>query len=242
LRKLIKKAYQEFKTPICPVRKLANQLYIEQLFQGPTLAFKDYALSLLGQVCDYILKKGKLKKQIFCATSGDTGPAAIHGFKNCDNIDITVYFPDKNVSKLQRQQMMGVKKSNVHAIPMKGSFDDAQALVKKLFLVDKQDKLMAVNSINIGRIIAQMVYYIYAVLQFNNTKTCFYVPSGNFGNILAGYMAKCLGFNIELAIVVNDNDTLARFAKTGIFKPSKTIMTDASAMDIANPSNFERIL
>jgi threonine synthase len=242
VKKCFTDAYKDFKSGIVPIEKLDNNLYIVKFYQGPTLSFKDYALRFLGQIVDYILQQKNLKKQIIVATSGDTGPAAIYGFKDSKNISIKVYFPNKNVSKLQREQMTLIKQPNIEAIPMDADFDSCQKLVKDTFANDKTGSLMTVNSINMGRIIAQIVYYIYIYGKVGNTN--FFVPTGNFGNICAGYIAKQLlkDNNIKLSICVGENDTLHRFYNTGIFEPNKTIPTPANAIDISNPSNFERML
>jgi threonine synthase len=237
-------AYSIFKNGILPIEKLKDNLYLIKLFQGPTLSFKDYALRFLGNVVDYVLKQKKIQKQIITATSGDTGPAALYGFKDCKNVKIKVYFPDKNVSKMQREQMTSLKQSNIEVVPLDGSFDDCQKIVKDAFANDKSGNLMTVNSINIGRIVSQIVYYVYIYLQLDQRPINFFVPTGNFGNICAGYMAKTLlnDKNVKLSICVNENDTLYRFYNTGIYEPKPVVPTPANAIDIAHPSNFERIL
>jgi threonine synthase len=237
-------AYSIFKNGIVPIEKFADDLYLVKLYQGPTLSFKDYALRFLGNVVEYVLKTRGLQKQIITATSGDTGPAAIYGFKDCKQISIKVYFPDKNVSKVQREQMTSIKQDNVEAIGLDCTFDDCQKLVKEAFANDKSGNLMTVNSINIGRVVAQIVYYVYVYLKLEKKPLNFFVPTGNFGNICAGYMAKKLlkDDNIKLSMCVNENDTLHRFYNTGIYEPREVMVTPANAIDIAHPSNFERIL
>ncbi|MDR2526544.1 MAG: threonine synthase [Rickettsiales bacterium] len=235
-------ACKNFKNNIAPIEKIEDNLFLLKLYQGPTLSFKDYALQFLGNMVDYILSKKGIKKQIITATSGDTGPAAIYGFKDSKNVNIRVYFPDKNVSKIQREQMMSIKQSNIEAIPMDCDFDECQRLVKESFLDDKNGNLMTVNSINIGRIVAQIVYYFWTFLQMGRKPINFFVPTGNFGNIFTGYLAKRMGIDIKLSICVNENDTLKRFYDTGNYKPNAVIQTPANAIDIANPSNFERII
>ncbi|MDR0423274.1 MAG: threonine synthase [Rickettsiales bacterium] len=242
IRDCFEKAYKDFKNDIIPIEKLDNDLFLIKLYQGPTLSFKDYALRFLGQIVDYVLEQKKLKKQIITATSGDTGPAAIYGFKDSKNVSIKVYFPSKNVSKLQREQMLSIKQSNIEVVPIDADFDSCQKLVKDSFANDKDGNLMTVNSINMGRIIAQIVYYVYIYSKIPNPN--FFVPTGNFGNICAGYLAKQIlkDDSMKLSICVGENDTLHRFYQTGIYEPHKTINTPANAIDIANPSNFERIL
>ncbi|MDR3290255.1 MAG: threonine synthase [Rickettsiales bacterium] len=237
------RACKNFKNSIAPLEKYENNLYLLKLYQGPTLSFKDYAMQFLGQMVDYVLDKKGLKKQIISATSGDTGPAAIYGFKDSKNVNVKVYFPNKNVSKMQREQMTSIKQANIEVIPMEGSFDDCQKLVKDAFANDKTGNLMGVNSLNMGRIVSQIIYYVWTYLQLEQKSLNFFVPTGNFGNILAGYLAKEMtGANIKLSICVNENDTLKRFYDTGNYKPNKTITTFANAIDISNPSNFERII
>jgi threonine synthase len=237
-------AYSTFKNGIVPIEKVDNDLYLAKLYQGPTLSFKDYALGFLGNIVDYILNEKGLKKQIITATSGDTGPAAIYGFKNCKQVSIKVYYPDKNVSAMQREQMTSIKQDNIEAIGLDCTFDDCQKLVKNAFASDKTGSLMTVNSINMGRIVAQIVYYVYIYLKLGKKPLNFFVPTGNVGNICAGYMAKLLlrDNNIKLSICVNENDTLYRFYNTNIYEPRKVIATLANAIDIAHPSNFERLL
>jgi threonine synthase len=244
LKQCLISAYKNFKNEIIPITKMDNELYLIKFFQGPTLSFKDYALSFLGKIVDHILSEKKIKKRIITATSGDTGPAAIYGFKDCKNISIKVLFPNQNVSKIQREQMMSIKQENVEVVPMDTSFDECQKIVKDTFTNDKSGELMTVNSINFGRIVAQVVYYIYIYQQLKGNSINFFVPTGNFGNICAGYIAKRLlkDDNIKLSICVGDNDTLYRFYNTGIYEPKSTIQTPANAIDISNPSNFERIL
>lgn len=235
-------AYSNFNTEILMLNKLEDNLYLLELFHGPTLSFKDYALQFLGQIVDLILSERQIKKQIITATSGDTGPAAIYGFKDCKWIDIKVYYPKNGVSKFQEEQMLLVKQNNVQVIGMECSFDKCQKLVKDEFASSQAGDLMTVNSINIGRIIAQIVYYFWTYLKLDQQNLNFYVPTGNFGNIFAGFLAKQMGIDINLNICVNENDTLYRFYQTGIYRPNKVISTLSNAIDIANPSNFERIL
>jgi threonine synthase len=244
VRKCYANAYSIFKNGIVPIEKMSDDLYMAKLFQGPTLSFKDYALRFLGNIVDHVLRERNLKKWIITATSGDTGPAAIYGFKDCKRVSLRVYFPNKNISKIQREQMTSIRQDNIEAIGLDCSFDECQKLVKEAFANDKTGELMTVNSINIGRVVAQIIYYVYIYLQLGKKPLNFFVPTGNFGNICAGYMARQLlgGNNIKLSMCVNENDTLYRFYNSGIYEPKEVVSTPANAIDIAHPSNFERIL
>ncbi|GMO60484.1 MAG: threonine synthase [Rickettsiales bacterium] len=242
IRVICENACKNFKNGIAPIEKYNDNIHLLKLFQGPTLSFKDYAMQFLGGMVDYVLEKKHLKKQIITATSGDTGPAAIYGFKDSKNVSVKVYFPDKNVSKIQREQMTSLKQDNIEAIPMDTDFDACQKLVKDTFANDTSGNLMTVNSINIGRIVSQIVYYFWTYFKLGQKELNFFIPTGNFGNVFAGYLAKEMGLPIKLSICVNENDTLKRFYDTGTFKPNATIPTSANAIDISNPSNFERIL
>jgi threonine synthase len=242
IKSCCKNAYLNFDKDILKFNKLENSLYLLELFHGPTLSFKDYALQFLGKMIDFILSQRRLHKQIIIATSGDTGPAAIYGFKDCKWVDIKVYYPKNGISKFQEEQMLSIKQDNIKIIALTGSFDRCQECVKEEFLNDKSGELMTVNSINFGRIIAQIVYYFWTYLKLEDKVVNFYVPTGNFGNIFAGFLAKKMGIDIKLNICVNENDTLYRFYKTGVYKVNSVIPTLSNAIDIANPSNFERIL
>lgn len=240
IKKCCQIAYEKFDNEVLHLKELKQNQYLLELFHGPTLSFKDYALSFLGQAVDLVLSKNRQKKHIITATSGDTGPAAINGFLNCKWVDIEVLYPKNGVSKFQENQMQSIKKHNVVVRAMDLSFDECQDVVKKIFLSQDSDNLMTVNSVNIGRIIAQIVYYFW--LYLNLGKCDVFVPTGNFGNIFAGFLAKKLGADINLNICVNENDTLFRFYQSGIYQPKKVIQTNSNAIDISNPSNFERIL
>ena len=233
---------------IAPLRQLGPNVWLMELFHGPTLSFKDVAMQLLGPLFDYVLARQNKRVTILAATSGDTGSAAIHGCHGRDNIDIVVLHPHEKTSEVQRKQMTTVQADNVHNISVKGSFDDCQAMVKILF--GEEDfrtrmNLTAVNSINWARIMAQMVYYFSAALSLGGPKrpVSFVVPTGNFGNVFAAYSAKKLGLPIERLIIANNpNDTLARFFNTGSMKPGKVASSLSPSMDIQVPSNFERYL
>lgn len=233
---------------IAPLRQIGPNVWLMELFHGPTLSFKDVAMQLLGPLFDYVLKQRSQRVTILAATSGDTGSAAIHGCQGRDNIDIVVLHPHNKTSEVQRRQMTSVDAKNVHNIAVKGNFDDCQALVKASFADEtfrKDMNLTAVNSINWARIMAQMVYYFAAALALGGPRRpiSFAVPTGNFGNIFAAYSAKKMGLPIDKLIIANNpNDTLARFFYTGAMKPGKAITSLSPSMDIQVPSNFERYL
>ena len=220
-----------------------------ELFHGPTLAFKDIALQLLGNLFNFFLEKNNNQINIIGATSGDTGSAALEAVKNNQKINIFILHPVNRVSDFQRRQMTTVKSSNVFNIGIKGTFDDCQYIVKKLFndKDTKEKKFASINSINWTRIMAQITYYIYAVMQINlyeTKKISFSVPTGNFGDAYAGYLAKSkLNATIEkIIIATNENDILDRFFKTGEYCKSNVKSTNTPSMDIQVASNFERLL
>lgn len=231
-----------------PLKQIQQNLWVMELFQGPTLAFKDYALQVVGKLFDFVLKKNNKKITIVGATSGDTGSAAIEGCKRCSNVDIFILHPYNRVSDVQRRQMTTVLSKNVHNIALKGTFDDCQLFVKKLFADnDFREKynLAAVNSINWARIMAQVVYYFYAALNLGapDREVSFAVPTGNFGNIFAGYVAKRMGLPIKnLILGSNSNDILPRFIHSGIMEKKSVNPSISPSMDIQVSSNFERIL
>ncbi len=250
LIKMLQRAYKPFTTKeVAPLRKLTDNLYVQELFHGPTLAFKDVALQFLGQLFDYILAKRKSRVTIVGATSGDTGSAAIEAFRGKTNADIFILHPHKRVSDVQRRQMTTVLDDNVHNIAIDGSFDDCQDLVKAMFndaTFRDEYRLSAVNSINWARILAQVVYYIYAGVRIKD-KTgkapVFCVPTGNFGNVYAGYVAQSMGLEVEKFLVAtNRNDILHRFFTTGRMKAEGVAPSLSPSMDIQISSNFERLL
>ncbi|HNQ91905.1 MAG TPA: threonine synthase [Alphaproteobacteria bacterium] len=230
---------------ITPLKPMGNDIYLMELFHGPTLAFKDVALQFLGRLFDYILEKNGQQITIIGATSGDTGSAAIEACKNRKNISITILHPKGRTSDIQRRQMTSVQADNVHNIAVEGTFDDCQNLVKQAFADEKlrKDKnLSAVNSINWARIIAQTVYYIDAAKQLGATPA-FAVPTGNFGNIYAAWVGKQMGGKIgPLVIGSNRNDILTRFFETGEMKLGQVTPSHSPSMDIQISSNFERFL
>lgn len=262
MRKLCQEAYGSglFPTSVVPVEK-AGDVYVAELFQGPTAAFKDMALSLLPRFMTYSLKqKGENREvMILAATSGDTGKAALEGFKDVEGTCIKVFYPIDGVSPVQKQQMITQVGNNVDVIGIRGNFDDAQTAVKKAFNSDELKALCdehnvflsSANSINIGRLIPQIVYYFYSYMTLVNKKEIvlgdevnFTIPSGNFGNCLAGYIAKKMGLPIRRFIVAsNKNNILTDFFNTGTYDANREFYkTNAPAMDILVSSNLERLV
>lgn len=250
LRKIIDKSYSTFRhkevTPVVEV----GELNILELFHGPTLAFKDLALQFLGNLFEYVLEKQNARLNIVAATSGDTGSAAIHGVRGRKNINIFVMHPHGRVSPVQALQMTSVLDANVHNIAVDGTFDDCQAIVKALFSdLDFRDKyhLGAVNSINWARVMAQIVYYFYGAFRVmkrtGSDKVSFTVPTGNFGDVFAGYLAFRMGLPVKrLVVATNENDILAKCFSTGLYKRGTVATTLSPSMDIQIASNFERYL
>ena len=244
-------SYKNFGTnDIAPIIKVTDNINILELFHGPTLAFKDFALQFLSRVFNILLEREGKKITIIGATSGDTGSAAIEAFKNNSLANIIILHPEGKVSDFQRKQMTTVNAGNIYNIAVDGNFDDCQLLVKKL-LVDKdfntKHNLASINSINWGRVLAQVVYYFYSAFKVmkgkDNKLVNFSVPTGNFGDAYAGYVAKKMGLPIEkIIIATNSNDILSNFFKNGIYKISKVIPTISPSMDIQLASNFERLL
>jgi threonine synthase len=234
---------------VVPLKELypSRGLYVMELFHGPTLAFKDIALQLLGRLFDHVLTKRGESITIVGATSGDTGSAAIEGCRHSARANIFILFPEGRVSDVQRRQMTTVQAENVHNIAVKGTFDDCQAIVKAFFADEsfrREMNLSAVNSINWARIMAQIVYYVHAALRLGAPEktATFVVPTGNFGNVLAGYYARKMGVPLKLAIATNKNDILTRFFETGEMKAETAQPTLSPSMDIQVSSNFERYL
>ena len=245
IERLVDAAYRSFNYPGVVRLATAGEIPILELFHGPTLAFKDVALQLLGQLFDYILKERGQRLNILGATSGDTGSAAIAGVRGRPAMDIFVMYPHGRVSPLQELQMTTVIDDNVHCIAVEGSFDDCQRLMKSVF-GDLDFKaayaLGAINSVNWARVLAQIVYYGYASLQLPGPVS-FCVPTGNFGNVFAGYLAKRMGFPIRrLIVATNENDVLSEFFKTGLYKRGEVRPTISPSMDIQVASNLERFL
>jgi threonine synthase len=251
LKKMVETSYSTFRTPqVTPLHKINDSSYILELFHGPTFAFKDVALQFIGELYSYISKKHGEIIHILGATSGDTGAAAIAGVRGKEGIKICILHPHEKVSKVQELQMTTVDDSNVLNLSVKGNFDDCQGIIKDLFAdLDFKGKyhLRAINSINFVRILAQTVYYFYAYLQLSeedaNKKINVTVPSGNFGNIFSGFLAKKMGLPIgKLIIATNENNILERFVRTGEYKPGDFKATHSPSMDIQVASNFERYL
>ncbi|MBY6189787.1 threonine synthase [Microbulbifer agarilyticus] len=250
MRGVIERAYSSFRhSAIAPLVQTGHNEWVMELFQGPTLAFKDFALQFLGQLFDLLLKKRGEKVVVLGATSGDTGSAAIEGCRHCENIDIFIMHPHNRVSEVQRKQMTSVLSDNVFNIALEGNFDDCQNMVKasfadQSFLPDGR-RLVAVNSINWARIMAQIVYYFHAALSLGGPHRAvnFSVPTGNFGDIFAGYLARGMGLPInQLVIATNANDILHRCISANDHSPQPLVHSLSPSMDIMVSSNFERLL
>ncbi|MGH1459095.1 MAG: threonine synthase [Paracoccaceae bacterium] len=246
---IIAKAYAGFGHDArAPMVQLAENHFLLELFHGPTLAFKDFAMQLIGQLFQASLKRSGNRVTIVGATSGDTGSAAIEAFRGLDAVDVFILYPHGRVSEVQRRQMTTPNESNVHALAMDGHFDDCQARVKDMFNdFDFRDgvRLAGVNSINWARVLAQVVYYFSSAVSLGapHRKVSFTVPTGNFGDIFAGYIAKRMGLPIEqLVVATNQNDILHRCLATGEYRPDGVIPSISPSMDIQVSSNFERAL
>jgi len=242
-------AYAGFRhAATAPLIQLDNNLFLLELFHGPTLAFKDFAMQWLGRLMNRALQERDAHATILGATSGDTGAAAIEAFGGLSQTEVFILFPQGRVSDVQRRQMTTVDKPNVHAVAIEGTFDDCQSIVKALFndLAFRDEmSLSGVNSINWARILAQIVYYFTSAVTLGapDRRVSFATPTGNFGDVLAGYYAKCMGLPIErLTIATNENDILARALATGVYRPLGVRATQSPSMDIQISSNFERLL
>ena len=249
LKTLIDESYDSFShAAVAPLQQLDDNLFLLELFHGPTLAFKDFALQVLGRLFDYILARRGDRITIVGATSGDTGSAAIEACRGRAAIEIFILHPKGRVSDIQRCQMTTVQEANVHNIAIEGTFDDCQDLVKEMFNDEdfrSQQNLSAVNSINWARIMAQVVYYVSSALSLGapDRSIAYAVPTGNFGDIFAGYVASRIGLPIERLIIgTNTNDILTRFMETGAMDAKDVVPTLSPAMDIQVSSNFERLL
>lgn len=251
LKALIEKSYATFRHPeVTPVQKVKDNMYVLELFHGPTFAFKDIALQFLGNLYSYVSKKTGETIHILGATSGDTGASAIEGVRGKEGIRICILHPYGKVSKVQELQMTTVHDENVLNLAIRGTFDDGQRIIKELFAdVEFKNKyhLRAINSINFVRILAQTVYYFYAYFQVTKEtgekKVNFSVPTGNFGDIFAGYLAKKMGLPVgKLIVATNENNILERFIQDGVYKPGEFRSTYSPSMDIQVASNFERYL
>jgi threonine synthase len=250
LRRLIDEAYGTFRhDAIAPLVQLEQNQWVLELFHGPTLAFKDFALQLLGRLLDHVLERRQERVVIMGATSGDTGSAAIEGCRHCEFIDIFILYPNNRVSEVQRRQMTTVLGENIHNLAIEGNFDDCQAMVKASFVAEPflpdGRALVAVNSINWARIMAQIVYYFYAALALGAPERTvnFSVPTGNFGDIFAGYLARSMGLPIDqLVIATNRNDVLHRLLNSGEYAKLQLEQSISPSMDITVSSNFERLM
>ena len=249
LAELCEQAYGRFAhAAVTPLVQLDGQQWLLELFHGPTLAFKDVALQLLGLLFEKFLARQDKHLTVVGATSGDTGSAAIDALAGRDKVDIFMLHPDGRISDVQRRQMTTVRAPNVHNISIDGSFDDAQAMVKRMFAdqtVTNRFAISAVNSINWARLMAQIVYYFFAASQLGSPlrKVAFSVPTGNFGDVFAGYVAAQMGLPIErLIVATNVNDILHRALSAGDYSTGTVTPTAAPSMDIQVSSNFERLL
>lgn len=252
LKQLVDDSYATFRDQeVTPLRKVKDNLHVLELFHGPTFAFKDIALQFLGNLYSYISRKQNSIIHILGATSGDTGASAIEGVRGKEGIKICILHPNGKVSKVQELQMTTVDDANVLNLSVEGNFDDCQRIIKELFadVSFKQEyHLRAINSINFARILAQTVYYFYAYFQLANQNLAagavnFSVPTGNFGDIFAGFLAKKMGLPVgKLILATNENNILERFVNEGVYQPGEFHMTYSPSMDIQVASNFERYL
>jgi threonine synthase len=249
LEAALDEAYGGFHHPaIAPLRQIGPAIWLLELFHGPTLAFKDLAMQVVARLMNRALSRRGARATVVGATSGDTGAAAIEAFRGLDMIDIFILHPKGRVTDVQRRQMTSAHEPNVHNIAVEGTFDDCQRILKTLFndaALRDPLSLTGVNSINFARILAQTVYYFTAGVALGSPHrgVSFAVPTGNFGDIFAGYAARRMGFPVKrLVIATNLNDSLARALQTGIYEPRGVIATSSPSMDIQLASNFERLL
>ncbi len=246
LSSLINKSYNGFlENEVVKLKKIGN-IHLLELYYGPTLAFKDIAMQLIGNMYDYLqIAKDKIVN-IVVATSGDTGSAAIASLSNRKNINLFVLHPHNKISKVQRKIMTTIGGSNIHNVAVEGSFDDCQKIVKDLFNDESfrsKINMSGVNSINWSRIVCQIVYYFYSYFKLQKDNLSFSVPTGNFGDIFAGYVAKKMGLPIDkLIVATNENDILQRVINSGEYKPHTVKPSITPSMDIQVASNFERLL
>jgi threonine synthase len=249
LARMVREAYGGFRHPATvPLVQLDSSLFVLELFHGPTLAFKDLAMQLVARLMDHALHQRGERTTIVVATSGDTGGAAAEAFKGSGQVDVVVLFPRGRISDVQQRMMTTVPASNVHAVAIEGTFDDCQALVKAMFnhhAFRDRVRLSGVNSINWARIMAQAVYYFTAAVALGapHRKIAFTVPTGNFGDVYAGYVAARMGLPVDrLVVATNTNDILARTFATGTYEIRDVVATMSPSMDIQVSSNFERLL
>ena len=245
--KEIRSIVDEVLTFEAPVVKVEDNVYVLELFHGPTLAFKDFGARFMARLMSYFLQKEKTEIMILVATSGDTGSAVAQGFLGREGIKVTILYPSKKVSDLQEKQLTTLGQ-NITALEVLGTFDDCQRMVKQAFLdkdITSKINLSSANSINISRLIPQSFYYFYAYAQVKKLgkKVVFSVPSGNFGNICGGLIAKKMGLPIEMFVAsTNLNDIMPTYIKTGIFQAKPSVATISNAMDVGNPSNYPRVI
>ena len=246
LKSLIKKAYKNFEDEKVVSIKQVGNINLLELYHGPTLAFKDIAMQVIGNMYDQLKVAEKKQVNVVVATSGDTGSAAIAALNDRKNINLFVLHPHNKISNIQRKIMTTIGSNNIFNIAIDGSFDDCQRIVKDLFNENKfreKINMSGVNSINWARIICQIVYYFYAYFSIGKEKISFSVPTGNFGDVYAGYVAKKMGLPIDkLIVATNENDILQRVINTGEYKPDKVKPSLSPSMDIQVSSNFERLL
>jgi threonine synthase len=249
LARMIREAYGTFRHPaVAPLVQLGANTFALELFHGPTLAFKDLAMQLLARLMDHVLAARGERRTIVVATSGDTGGAAVEAFRQRNQVDLIVLLPNGRISDVQRRMMTTADAPNIHAVAVDGTFDDCQAIVKALFnhhAFRERVRLSGVNSINWARIVAQTVYYFTAAVALGapQRKVAFTVPTGNFGDIYAGYVAQRMGLPIErLTIATNVNDILVRTLANGTYELRDVMATTSPSMDIQVSSNFERLL
>ncbi|MBL4820719.1 MAG: threonine synthase [Gammaproteobacteria bacterium] len=250
LKRCIDDSYAEFShRAVAPLQMLGPNEWILELYHGPTLAFKDFALQVLGRLLDYVLTRNNQRVAILGATSGDTGSAALEGCRHSAMVDIFILHPHNRISEVQRRQMTTVKAGNVYNLAVEGNFDDCQKIVKAAFadqgFLPDGRQLVAVNSINWARIMVQIVYYFYASLSLGGPQrpVSFTVPTGNFGDIYAGYLAREMGLPInQLVVATNSNDILHRFIHNNEYSATELTHTLSPSMDIMISSNFERYL
>jgi threonine synthase len=249
LARMTREAYDTFRHPATvPLVQTGSNQFVLELFHGPTLAFKDLAMQLLARMMDHALKARGERTTIVVATSGDTGGAAVEAFRGCSQADVVVLYPHDRISDVQRRMITSVTDANVHVLAIEGTFDDCQALVKGMFnhhAFRDQVRLSGVNSINWARIVAQAVYYFTAAVTLGAParQVAFAVPTGNFGDVYAGYVAHRMGLPVQrLAIATNVNDILARTLASGSYELRDVLPTSSPSMDIQVSSNFERLL
>jgi threonine synthase len=249
LSRMAREAYGTFRHPaVAPLTQLDTGLFVLELFHGPTLAFKDLAMQLVARLMDHVLSERGERTTIVVATSGDTGGAAVEAFRGRSQVDVVVLFPHGRISDVQRRMMTTAPDQNVHALAIEGTFDDCQALVKSMFnhhAFRDSVRLSGVNSINWARIVAQAVYYFTAAVALGSPhrKVAFTVPTGNFGDVYAGFVASRMGLAVDrLVVATNVNDILVRALATGEYEIRDVVATTSPSMDIQVSSNFERLL